>query len=122
MTTNPLLTRRAAPAREAVPIETMVARWNAELKRDDVEWIIGHDGKPHLVHRATDFDRGMDQIKQGGISQSEIDRMPFRIRRIAWNRGFLNCDYGEPPRYWVPGRKANQEEKPARQHLSWYDE
>ena len=49
MTTNPLLTRRAAPAREAVPIETMVARWNAELKRDDVEWIIGHDGKPHLV-------------------------------------------------------------------------
>lgn len=106
-------------------LEARVARWNAGLERRDVDWVVGKDGKPHLEHRMTEFDRDLLRIKAGAISQEEVDRLPFRIRRIAWNRGHLNCDYGDPRRYWVPGRRPEAftpAPKEKRTGLDWFND
>lgn len=94
-----------------------------QVVRHDIQWVVGSDGYPRLESVETDFDRTMKEIKAGNISQSAIDRLPFNIRRIAWNRGYLNCDYGSPPRYWIPNRKPEgwkQSYEPAA--LEWYNE
>lgn len=92
---------------------------NDQVVRHDIEWVVGADGYPRLQSVQTDFDRTMKEIKEGNISQAAIDRLPFNIRRIAWNRGYLNCDYEKPSRYWLPGQKPGQQTE--RASLSWYD-
>lgn len=116
--------RLIAPQRQHGPAETveqMVERRNASIARDDIVWVVGKDGQPHLQHVETDFDRLMKRIKAGNISQQAIDRLPFNIRRIAWNRCYLNCDYGSPPRYWLP-QQGQQEPQPERTGLEWFNE
>lgn len=120
MTTNRLI----APQRHTTPAESVksqVDRWNAGLVRDDIRWVVGKDGKPHLEHVETEADRTLKRIKDGHVSQQAIDRLPFNIRRIAWNRGYLNCDYGEPPRYWLP-KQPIEEEPQERTGLEWFNE
>lgn len=121
MTTNRLIAAHRRPTGETLSLEALVERWNSQLTRDDIAWVIGKDGKPRLEHLETDFDRTMKRIKDGLVSQQAIDRLPFNIRRIAWNRGYLNCDYGEPPRYWLP-KKPVEDAPQERTGLEWFNE
>jgi len=115
----------AAPRQQGhgLSIEALVELWNSKLVRCDIQWVVGKDGKPHLQHVPTDFDDTMLRIKAGNITQQQIDRLPFHIRQIAWNRNYLTCDYGSPPRYWIPGRKPDvQQTPPDRTGLEWFNE
>lgn len=124
MTINPLSISRPSFEQPKRTAQELCDHWNAGMQRKAIAWIVGHDGKPHLEFVKTEFDREMALIKGGQMTQQEIDRLPFRVRRIAWNRGYLNHDYGDPPRYWVPGRRPDGFDTggPARSGLSWYDD
>jgi hypothetical protein len=125
MTNNPLAMRRTPQfERPTESVDARVARWNAELKRSDVAWVVGHDGSPKLQHVETQTDRDLNAVKWGRVTQAEIDRMPFNLRSIAWNRCYLNCDYAKPPRYWLPGQIPGNyaAPAPASQGIDWWNE
>lgn len=103
-------------------IDAKVELWNSQLTRDDICWVVGKDGKQHLQHIPTEFDATMQRIKVGRISQQEIDRLPFRVRQIAWNRNYLTCDYGDPPRYWLAGQATQEPQQHERTGLEWFNE
>lgn len=130
--TNRLINNPTAALRKKLSAQEQCDLWNKQLRgmepsndkqafRDDVAWFVGKDGKPHLEYLETDFDQTMKRIKDGLVSQQAIDRLPFNIRRIAWNRGYLNCDYGDPPRYWLP-RQTIEEVPQERTGLEWFNE
>lgn len=132
MTTNRLVNSASAKPREKRTPQGWCDHYNDQLRgaipsndkqviRDDIAWVVGKDGNLHLQHVETDFDRTMKRIKARQITQQAIDRLPFNIRRIAWNRCYLNCDYGSPPRYWLP-QSAPEEPQPERTGLDWFNE
>lgn len=75
-------------------------RRNVTMERNDIEWYVTHDGMMRLRFRETKIDYVFKRIRNRQITQEQIDRMPERLRRVAWNMCLLNYDY--EGRYYLP--------------------
>ena len=94
------LARKSANTEVAVP-QIRASRRNVQMERNDIEWF-ADGGVMRLRFRETSNDVLFKRMQRHQISQSEIDRLPEFIKRIAWNRCLLNYDYESL--YYLPNR------------------
>lgn len=130
--TNRLINSAPAKPREKRTPEGWCDYYNGQLRgaipsndkqviRDDIAWVVGKDGQLHLQHVETETDRLIKRVRAGHVSQQAIDRLSFDMKRLLWNKCLLNCDYGEPPRYWLP-QQPIEEAQQERTGLEWFNE
>ena len=75
------------------------SRRNVAMERSDIEWHV-EGGFERLRFRETRAEYVFKRLRNRQITQEQIDRMPERLRRVAWNMCLLNYDY--EGRYYLP--------------------